>query len=109
MQAITGMRTKKGIIKSMKYKRGADLRIKFKHLKDKFINDLSELESEIVQSYENAPKDDNFNINELYIAIREVDAIKQTICNFNAKKEKKVVACSTPHSNGPVRLSHRMV
>ncbi len=78
----------------MKYKRGADLRIKFKHLKDKFISDLSELESEIVQSYENAPKDDNFNINELYIAIREVDAIKQTICNFNVEKEKKVVACS---------------
>ena len=78
----------------MKNKRGADLRIKFKQLKDKFINDLSELENEIVQSYENAPKDDNFNINELYIAIKEVDAIKQTICNFNAKKEKKVVACS---------------
>ena len=53
----------------MKYKRGADLRIKFKHLKDNFISDLSELESEIVQSYENAPKDDNLNINELYMCM----------------------------------------
>lgn len=82
------------IIKSMKNKRGTDLRIKIKKLKDKFINDLSELENEIVQSYENAPKDDKFNINQLYIAIREVDAIKQIICSFDIVKEKKAVACS---------------
>lgn len=78
----------------MKNKRGAELRAEFKQLKEKFISDLTELESEIVQSYENAPKDDEFNINELYIAIREVNAIKQTICNFNVEKEKRTVACS---------------
>lgn len=76
----------------MKYKRGAELRIKFKHLKDKFINDLSELESEIVQSNENASNDDEFNINQLYIAIREVNSIKHIITNYYDEIQRIYVA-----------------
>ncbi|MBP3846432.1 helix-turn-helix transcriptional regulator [bacterium] len=76
----------------MEYKRGAELRAEFKQLKDKFINDLSEFEREIIQSHESAPKDDEFNMNQLYFAIREVSALKQTICNFNDEIQKKFVA-----------------
>ena len=78
----------------MTNKRGMELRAEIKQLKDKFINDLSKLENEIIQSYENAPKDDELNINQLYFAIREVGAIKQTICNFNDEIQKKFVADS---------------
>lgn len=78
----------------MTNKRGMELRAELKQIKDKFLNDLSELEKKILKSYENAQKDDEFNINQLYIAIREVGAIKQTICNFNDEIQKKFVADS---------------
>ena len=76
----------------MENKSGAEFRAELKNIKDKFLNDLSVLESEIVQSYENAPKDDNFNINQLYIAIREVDIIVEFISNLYTDKEKKIKA-----------------
>ena len=53
------MRTKKEIIKSMKNKRGVDLRIEIEETKTKFYNKLLELEEEILQTFKKYGSNDD--------------------------------------------------
>lgn len=102
------MRTKKEIIKSMKNKRGVDLRIEIEETKTKFYNKLLELEEEILQSFKKyGSNDDILNISEyekrltnilnpilfdninLKIAYKELEHIKNTLDNAEIILKKK--------------------
>jgi len=102
------MRTKKEIIKSMKNKRGVDLRIEIEETKTKFYNKLLELEEEILQSFKKyGSNDDILNISEyekrltnilnpilfdninLKIAYKELEYIKNTFDNAEIILKKK--------------------
>ena len=102
------MRTKKEIIKSMKNKRGVDLRIEIKETKTKFYNKLLELEEEILQSFKKyGSNEDILNISEyencltnilnpilfdninLKIAYKELEYIKNTFDNAEIILKKK--------------------
>ncbi len=91
---ITGMETKKEITKFMKYKRGTEIKAELKNIKNKFLNDLSELQNKCAEYYESLPIGDFFENKLISSVIRESLLIQKNIFDLDTKRAKDSIACS---------------